>query len=125
MEAEMSTDEERVTLSHGAGGKKTASLIDELFKKHFENELFTADDGAVFPVPDGKRLVMSTDGFIVSPSFFPGGDIGKLSVCGTVNDIACMGAKPLYLTVSFIIEEGFLISSLERIVSSMAETAYF
>lgn len=114
-----------VTLSHGSGGKKTSALIDEIFKKHFENPLFTADDGAVFPIPSGKKLVMSTDGFIVSPSFFPGGDIGKLSICGTVNDIACMGATPLYLTASFIIEEGFLISDLERIVSSMEETAKY
>ena len=121
----MSIDEKMITLSHGSGGKKTSALIDGIFKKHFENRLFTADDGAVFPIPAGKRLVMSTDGFIVSPSFFPGGDIGKLSICGTVNDVACMGAKPLYLTASFIIEEGFLISDLERIVRSMAETANY
>ncbi len=118
-------NEKIVTLSHGSGGKKTSALIDEIFKKHFENPLFTADDGAVIPLPSGKKLVMSTDGFIVSPSFFPGGDIGKLSICGTVNDIACMGATPLYLTASFIIEEGFLISDLERIVSSMEETAKY
>ena len=118
-------NEDRVTLSHGAGGKKTSSLINEIFKRYFENELFTDDDGAILPAGGSKKLVMSTDGFIVSPSFFPGGDIGKLSVCGTVNDISCMGAKPLYLTVSFIIEEGFLISDLERIVSSMADTARY
>ena len=121
----MSIEEGFITLSHGAGGKKTSALIGEIFKKHFDNPYFTTDDGAVVPFPSNKKLVMSTDGFIVSPAFFPGGDIGKLSVCGTVNDVSCMGAKPLYITASFIIEEGFLISSLEKIVSSMAETAEY
>ena len=92
-----------------------------LFKKYFDNDLLTADDAAVLPRPEG-RLSMSTDGFIVSPAEFPGGNIGKLSICGTVNDIACMGAKPLYLTCGFVIEEGFETARLERIVESMAKT---
>lgn len=111
-----------VTLAHGAGGRQTAELIDRVFRAHFENPLLTADDAAVLEVPAG-RLAVSTDGFIVSPAFFPGGDVGKLSVCGTVNDVACMGAEPLYLTCAFVIEEGFATSRLERIVASMGRTA--
>lgn len=111
-----------VTLAHGAGGRQTAELIDRVFKAHFENPLFTADDAAVLDVPAG-RLAVSTDGFIVSPAFFPGGNVGKLSVCGTVNDVACMGAQPLYLTCAFVIEEGFPLADLERIVGAMGRTA--
>ena len=112
---------ETITLAHGSGGRQTNELIGSLFKKYFDNDLLTADDAAVLP-PPGGRLAMSTDGFIVSPAEFPGGNIGKLSICGTVNDIACMGAKPLYLTCGFVIEEGFETARLERIVASMAET---
>ena len=86
-----------VTMAHGAGGRQTSELIDQVFKAHFANHDLTADDAAVLIPPAGKMAV-STDGFIVSPAFFPGGNIGKLSICGTVNDLACMGAKPLYLT---------------------------
>ena len=111
-----------VTLAHGAGGKQTAELIDQVFKAHFSNPEFTADDAAVLDVGDGK-IAMSTDGFIVSPYEFNGGNIGKLSICGTVNDLACMGAKPLYLTCSFVIEEGFPLEKLEEIASYMEETA--
>jgi hydrogenase expression/formation protein HypE len=111
-----------VTLAHGAGGKQTSELIDQVFKKHLQNEYFTADDASVLPRPNGK-IAMSTDGFIVSPQFFPGGNIGKLSICGTVNDLACMGAKPLYMTCAFQIEEGFPIDQLEEIVASMEKTA--
>ena len=111
-----------VTLAHGAGGKQTAELIGQVFKAHFSNPLFTADDAAVLPAPGG-RIAMTTDGFIVSPRFFRGGNIGKLSICGTVNDLACMGAKPLYLTCAFVIEEGFPIDQLEEIVCSMETTA--
>lgn len=114
--------ENRVTLAHGAGGKQTAQLIEKVFKKHFANPEFTADDAAVLDVGSGK-IAMTTDGFIVSPFEFPGGNIGKLSICGTVNDLACMGAKPLYLTCSFIIEEGFSLDKLEEIASSMEKTA--
>lgn len=111
-----------VTLAHGAGGKQTAELIDTVFRKHFMNPLFTADDAAVLDAPTGK-IAMTTDSFIVSPAFFPGGNIGKLSICGTVNDLACMGARPLYMTCGFVIEEGYPISQLEEIASAMEKTA--
>lgn len=111
-----------VTLAHGAGGKQTAELIEQVFKAHFSNPYFTPDDAAILPAPGG-RIAMTTDGFIVSPRFFRGGNIGKLSICGTVNDLACMGAKPLYLTCAFVIEEGFPMDRLEEIVCSMEQTA--
>ena len=114
--------ENTITLAHGAGGKQTSELIDKIFKAHFSNPDLTADDAAVLEAPRG-RIAMTTDGFIVSPSFFPGGNIGKLSICGTVNDLACMGAKPLYLSCAFIIEEGFPIEKLEEIASAMEKTA--
>ena len=104
-----------ITLAHGSGGRKTSELIAELFKKNLGNEYFTADDAAVMPKPEG-RIAMSTDGFIVSPWEFNGGNIGKLSICGTVNDLACMGAKPLYLTCSYIVEEGFPVSHASGMV---------
>lgn len=113
---------DRITLAHGAGGKQTSELIGGLFKKYFDNPYLTADDAAVLTPPVG-RMAMSTDGFIVSPAFFPGGNIGKLSICGTVNDLACMGAKPLYISCACVIEEGFPLDTLEEIVRSMAETA--
>ena len=112
----------QVTLAMGAGGKQTAELIHTVFAERFDSPLLTADDAAVLERPAG-RIAMSTDGFIVSPSFFPGGNIGKLSVCGTVNDLACMGARPLYLTCAFVIEEGFELSKLEKIADAMAKTA--
>ena len=112
---------EFVTLAHGSGGRQTAELIDRVFRAHFESPVLTADDAAVFEL--GGRVAMTTDGFTVSPWRFNGGDIGKLSVCGTVNDLACMGARPEYLTCAFIIEEGFPLSHLEEIAESMRETA--
>ena len=115
-------NEELITLAHGSGGRQTAGLIAGIFKKHFANEHFTADDAAVLDMGEGE-IAMSTDGFIVSPYIFNGGNIGKLSICGTVNDLACMGAKPMYLTCSFIIEEGFPVAELEEIAASMAKTA--
>lgn len=111
-----------VTLAHGAGGKQTSELIDRIFKAHFANPFLTADDAAVLEAPRGK-IAMTTDGFIVSPAFFPGGNIGKLSICGTVNDLACMGARPLYLSCAFVIEEGFPMEKLEEIAAAMAKTA--
>ena len=111
-----------VTLAHGAGGKQTSELIHEVFAAHFANPLFTADDAAVLEMEAG-RLAMSTDGFIVSPYEFPGGNVGKLSICGTVNDLACMGAEPLYLTCAFVIEEGFPMDKLEEIAAAMEKTA--
>lgn len=113
---------ETVTLAHGAGGKQTSELIERVFQAHFANPNLTADDAAVLTPPGGK-MAMTTDGFIVSPAFFPGGNIGKLSVCGTVNDLACMGARPLYLSCAFVIEEGFPMDQLEAIAASMASTA--
>lgn len=111
-----------VTMAHGAGGKQTSELIDQVFKAHFVNNDLTADDAAVL-VPPAGRMAVSTDGFIVSPAFFSGGNIGKLSICGTVNDLACMGAKPLYLTCAFVIEEGFPMEKLEEIAAAMEKTA--
>ncbi len=113
---------DRVTLAHGAGGRQTAELIDKVFKAHFSNPQFTSDDAAVLQMQSGK-LAFTTDGFIVSPPFFPGGNIGKLSICGTVNDLSCMGAKPLYLSCAFVIEEGFEMAKLEEIAAAMEETA--
>lgn len=114
--------DEIVTLAHGAGGKQTSELIDRIFKSHFSNPDLTADDAAVLPIKEGK-IAFTTDGFIVSPFEFPGGNIGKLSICGTVNDLACMGAKPLYLSCAFVIEEGFPMEKLEQIAAAMEKTA--
>ena len=115
----------RVDLNHGAGGRAMAQLIEELFARAFANDyLGQGNDGAVLPAPaPGERLVMATDAHVVTPLFFPGGDIGSLSVHGTVNDVAVMGARPLYLTASFILEEGFPLADLARIVQSMAAAA--
>jgi hydrogenase expression/formation protein HypE len=109
-----------VDLSHGGGGRVMAQLIDELFRHAFDNEwLRQGNDQAAFTVPAG-RLVMSTDSHVVSPLFFPGGDIGCLSVHGTINDVAMSGAVPLYLAAGFILEEGLALADLKRIVESMA-----
>ncbi len=114
----------RIDMNHGAGGRASAQLIEELFVPAFDNEwLRQGNDGASMPVPVGGRLVMATDGHVVSPLFFPGGDVGCLSVHGTINDVAMSGATPLYLTAGFIIEEGFAIADLKRIVDSMARAA--
>lgn len=113
----------RVDLSHGGGGRAMVQLIEDLFARHLTNDLLAqGNDGTVLP-PPGGRLVVSTDSHVVSPLFFPGGDIGCLSVHGTVNDVAVMGATPLYLTAGFILEEGFPLSDLARIVESMARAA--
>lgn len=115
----------RVDLTHGSGGRAMVQLISELFTKHLGNEyLGQGNDGAVLPAPTfGQRLVMATDSHVVSPLFFAGGDIGCLSVHGTVNDVAMMGATPLYLAAGFILEEGFALADLARIVESMAKAA--
>ncbi|MCF6173277.1 MAG: hydrogenase expression/formation protein HypE [Campylobacteraceae bacterium] len=111
----------RVTLSQGGGGEETSSLIKELFFKYFDNEiLLKMEDAAVLNIGSDK-IAFTTDSFTVSPLFFNGGNIGKLAIAGTVNDISMMGAKPLYLTCSFMIEEGFLYDDLEKIVKSMSE----
>lgn len=113
----------RVDMSHGSGGRAMAQLIGELFAAAFDNEyLAQGNDGALLPHASG-RLVMATDSHVVSPLFFAGGDIGCLSVHGTINDVAVMGARPLYLSASFILEEGFPLADLKRIVESMAHAA--
>ncbi|GCF09980.1 hydrogenase expression/formation protein HypE [Dictyobacter arantiisoli] len=120
--------DEKITLSHGSGGKSTHNLIEGVFAPAFSNPLLDAmDDAATFRV-DGTddidhRLAFTTDTYVVSPLFFPGGDIGKLAVHGTINDLAMAGATPLYLSVGFILEEGFPIVDLRRIVASMAQAA--
>jgi hydrogenase expression/formation protein HypE len=112
-----------IVLGHGSGGRMTQELVDRVFKKHFSNPILAEanDFGRVTSLPG--QLIVSTDSHIITPLFFPGGDIGKLSISGTVNDVAVAGAVPLYITAGFIIEEGFPISDLEKIALSMAETA--
>ncbi|MCG6898320.1 MAG: hydrogenase expression/formation protein HypE [Thiocapsa sp.] len=112
-----------VDMSHGSGGRAMAQLIGELFRRYLDNALLAqGNDQALFAPPPG-RLVMSTDGHVISPLFFPGGDIGSLAVHGTVNDVAMAGARPLYLAAGFILEEGFPLAELARIVESMANAA--
>lgn len=112
-----------VDMTHGGGGRAMAELIRTLFQKHFSNPVLDqGNDGALVDIPPG-RLVISTDSHVITPLFFPGGDIGELSVNGTVNDVAMMGAKPLYLSAGFILEEGFPLADLEGIVISMASAA--
>ena len=113
----------RVDLTHGGGGRAMAQLVDELFVAAFDNDaLRQRNDQAAFDVPGG-RMVMTTDGYVISPLFFPGGDIGSLSVHGTVNDVAMAGAVPLSLSAGFIIEEGFPLADLKRVVDSMAKAS--
>ncbi len=112
-----------VDMTHGSGGHATAQLIEALFVRHLDNEILRqANDQAAFDVSAG-RMVMSTDSHVVSPLFFPGGDIGALAVHGTINDVAMSGAHPRYLSAAFILEEGFPLADLERIVASMAQAA--
>jgi hydrogenase expression/formation protein HypE len=112
-----------VDMSHGSGGRAMAQLVEELFKQHLDNDLLRqGNDQALFTPPPG-RLVMSTDGHVIAPLFFPGGDIGSLSIHGTVNDVAMAGARPLYLAAGFILEEGLPLSDLALVVRSMARAA--
>ena len=112
-----------VLLAHGSGGKLSHELVQDLFLRYFRNPVLASlDDAATVALPGG-RLAFTTDSYVISPLFFPGGDIGKLAVCGTVNDLAVSGARPLYLSVGFILEEGLPLETLERVVASMAETA--
>ena len=117
----------RIDMNHGAGGRASAQLIAELFARAFDNPALRAgDDGAVLDLPEpppGQRLVMATDGHVISPLEFPGGDIGCLAVHGTLNDVAMMGAVPVALTASFVLEEGLALATLKRIVESMAAAA--
>lgn len=114
-----------ITLAHGSGGSATLKLIDQVFRKYFNNEILSkGDDSARLNIKDAHNMVFTTDSFVVTPIFFNGGNIGKLAVCGTVNDIATSGATPLYLSCGFIIEEGFAISELEKIAEAMSVTAH-
>ena len=117
--------DEKVMLGHGSGGSMMKRIIDEVFFEAYgTDELLRGDDAAVLPaLAPGERLAYSTDSFVVTPHFFPGGDIGRLAVCGTVNDVATSGAIPRYLSCGFVLEEGFPIEDLKRICASMAEVA--
>jgi hydrogenase expression/formation protein HypE len=113
-----------VVLGHGSGGRLTHDLVRRMFLTAFENPaLAQGDDSACLDLPGTGRLAVTTDGHIVSPLFFPGGDIGRLAICGTVNDLAVMGAVPRWLAASFILEEGLPLSTLERVVASMRSAA--
>ncbi|MDD5223309.1 MAG: hydrogenase expression/formation protein HypE [bacterium] len=114
----------KILLAHGAGGKLSHDLVHRLFLPYFDNDLLRQmDDSAVFSSEKAGRLAFTTDSFVVKPLFFPGGDIGRLAICGTVNDLAMAGAKPLGLSAAFIIEEGFPEETLEKILQSMQEAA--
>ena len=111
---------EKITLACGNGASENNALIEGIFYKHFKNEILEqSNDASVFEA--SGKLAFSTDSFTISPLFFNGGDIGKLSICGTCNDLVMMGAKPKYLSASFIIEEGFEVEKLEQIAISMAK----
>jgi hydrogenase expression/formation protein HypE len=124
-----------ILLAHGSGGKLSHDLVEKLFLRYFDSPvLLQLDDAAVVNLPNAElppshaptpqsRIAFSTDSYVVSPLFFPGGDIGKLAVCGTVNDVAMSGARPLWLSAGFILEEGLPLADLERVAASMAATA--
>ena len=112
---------DKILMGHGSGGRMMHRLVRDLIAPAFG--MTTLSDAALFDVPAGGRMAFTTDSYVVSPIFFPGGDIGELAVCGTVNDLAMMGARPLCLTAGFILEEGLPLEDLRRVVSSMAETA--
>ena len=141
----MTANSDKILLAHGSGGQLSHELVERLFLKYFDNLILARlDDAAVLPLADSRwhiaysarevrnqtpsaishqRLAFTTDSYVVSPIFFPGGDIGKLAVCGTVNDLAMSGATPLYLSAGFILEEGLPLADLEQVVASMAATA--
>ena len=115
--------EERITMSHGSGGKATRTLVEAVFLDAFRNPLLEPMEDAAQLHLNGSRVALTTDSYVVSPLFFPGGDIGDLAVNGTVNDLAVSGATPLYLSAGFILEEGFPVADLIRIVASMEAAA--
>lgn len=116
-------DDNIILLAHGAGGRKSADLISSLFLRYFGNPILDLlGDSAVLEI-GGQRLAFTTDSFVVDPLFFPGGDIGKLAVCGAVNDLAAAGARPLALSAAFILEEGLDFETLERVTASMSDAA--
>jgi hydrogenase expression/formation protein HypE len=118
------TQRETIVLGHGSGGKLSHDLITHTFLPALAGPALSAgDDAGRVELPDGSHLAISTDSHVVWPLFFPGGDIGKLAVCGTVNDVAMLGARPLYLTAGFILEEGLELALLERVVASMQSAA--
>jgi len=113
-----------ITVGHGGGGRLTQELIDRVFRPAFANPALEAQhDGALLRLPGGGRLAFTTDSHVVSPLFFPGSDIGKIAVNGTVNDLCMCGARPLWLSAGFILEEGFPIATLEKVVASMQAAA--
>ncbi len=115
---------EQIVMGHGAGGRMSHQLIQKAFLPAFQNPALQAgDDAALVDAGLRQQLSISTDSHVVFPLFFPGGDIGKLAVCGTVNDVAMLGAKPLYLTAGFILEEGLQMETLQRVIASMKESA--
>ena len=115
---------DRILLAHGSGGRRSHELIRQVFAAHFDNPWLAAlNDAAVFESLPPGRLAFTTDSYVVQPLFFPGGDIGELAVCGTVNDLSVAGARPLYLSAGFILEEGLPLETLQRVVRSMADTA--
>ncbi len=112
----------KITMAHGSGGKSTSELIGTIFEKTFDDPVLSKmEDSAV--IPGAGRIALTTDSFVVTPLFFPGGDIGRLCVCGTVNDLLMSGAEPKYLTCGFILEEGAETDDLKKIARSMSETA--
>jgi len=114
---------EHVLLGHGSGGRLSAELLREVFLPAFDDPVLRAlEDQATLTLPDGARFAMTTDSFVVKPIFFPGGDIGKLAICGTVNDLAVGGAVPQFIAAAFILEEGLPLSELRRVVASMRQT---
>lgn len=125
----MAQGKEIILLAHGSGGTLGHELIERVFLKHLDDPILGAlEDASLVQLGDGRgqvsgRPVFTTDSYVVRPIFFPGGDIGKLAICGTVNDLAMRGARPLYLSAGFILEEGLPLADLEHVVRSMAETA--
>ncbi len=114
---------DKILLGHGGGGRLSQQLINDMFLRYFDNPVLNSlEDAAALALPHG-RIAFTTDSYVVTPRFFPGGNIGKLAICGTVNDLAMRGAYPRYLSAGFIIEEGFSLSELEEIVRTMAHTA--
>lgn len=116
---------EQIILGHGSGGQLTHQLIEQVFQPYLRSSfLEDGDDSASIPVdPSAGRIALTTDSHLVTPLFFPGGDIGRLSICGTVNDLAMIGARPLYLTAGFILEEGLSIDLLRKVLESMSQSA--
>ncbi|HKM56722.1 MAG TPA: AIR synthase related protein, partial [Isosphaeraceae bacterium] len=114
---------DRVLLSHGGGGRMTRHLLRDVFRKHFTSDELARDHDGAYLETDSRRLAFTTDGFVIRPPFFPGGNIGSLAVHGTVNDLAACGAVARWMSAAFILEEGFSLADLERIVASMAQAA--